>query len=380
MGDKVQWRFYIMFKVLKKSKKSKARLGVLTTAHGRVSTPFFMPIATKAAIKSLTAAEVKNLGAEIILSNTYHNYLRPGVGVIKKLGGLHQFMQTDLPILTDSGGYQVFSLSNLRQITGDRVRFRSYLDGAYHTLDPKKVIDIQVALGSDIMMVLDECVELPSAKKKALLALERTSRWAQLAYDYKNKLNKRSAKIKKQLLFGIVQGGDYQYLRLRSARELTAINFQGYAIGGLAVGEPTKTMYEVLDYTVPELPENKPRYLMGVGYPENIIEAVKRGIDMFDCVIPTREARHGKLYVASSQLLVPSGRVKYKTIQITRGQFKADKTPINQGTLKNYSRAYLHHLFRSEDPLALRLATINNLEFYLGLMKHIRQLIKQNRL
>lgn len=383
-----------MFKLIKKSKKSQARLGVLDTAHGPINTPFFMPIATKAAVKSLTAAEVKNLGAEIILSNTYHNYLRPGLTVIKKIGGLHNFMRTDLPILTDSGGYQVFSLSNLREIIGDSVRFRSYLDGgAYHTLDPKKVIDIQVAFGADIMMVLDECVELPTTKKKALLALERTSRWAKIAYDYKNRLNKRYPKVKKQLLFGIVQGGDYKDLRLRSVQELTAIKFDGYAIGGLAVGEPVPTMYEVLDYTVPELPENKPRYLMGVGYPENIIEAVRRGIDMFDCVIPTREARHGKLYFwntpsnsplergragLASVLPLPRGgkRRGYQTIQITRGQFKADKTPINQGSLKNYSRAYLHHLFKSEDPLALRLATINNLEFYLDLLAVIRKAIK----
>ncbi|PWB38507.1 MAG: tRNA guanosine(34) transglycosylase Tgt [Parcubacteria group bacterium] len=385
-----------MFKILKKSKKSKARLGVLTTAHGRVDTPFFMPIATKGAVKSLTSGELKKLGAQIILSNTYHNYIRPGVEVFKKFGGLHNFMQTDLPILTDSGGYQVFSLSNLRKIIGDSVRFRSYLDGAYHTLDPKKVIDIQVVLGSDIMMVLDECVELPTTRAKALRAVERTSRWAQLAFDYKNKLNKKSTKIKKQLLFGIVQGGDYRDLRLRSAQELTSIPFDGYAVGGLAVGEPNETMYKVLDYTVPELPENKPRYLMGVGYPENIIESVKRGIDMFDCVIPTREARHGKLYNFSSSQdrgsksrSLTRGKFSsrqaransfYETIQITRGKFKADKTPINQGSLKNYSRAYLHHLFKSEDPLALRLATINNLEFYLQLMKEIGVAIKTEKL
>lgn len=381
-----------MFKILKKSKKNKARLGVLKTAHGLINTPFFMPIATKAAVKGLLASEIKDLGAEIILSNTYHNYLRPGVEVLKKFGGLHNFMQTNLPILTDSGGYQVFSLSDLRQVKENSVRFRSHLDGSYHTLDPHKVIDIQVALGSDIMMVLDECVELPTTKKKAEEAVVRTSRWAQMAWEYKNKLNKKSAKIKKQLLFGIVQGGDFEDLRLKSVKDLLAIgkNFSakggpasgwdGYAVGGLAVGESNETMYQVLDYTVPALPENKARYLMGVGYPENIIEAVKRGIDMFDCVIPTREARHGKLYLAFSKNLITSGKVKYKTIQITNAKFKADKTPVNSTSLKKYSRAYLHHLFKSEDPLALRLATINNVEFYLNLMKEIRQAIKKGKL
>ncbi len=362
-----------MFKLVKQSKQSKARLGALKTAHGSINTPFFMPIATKAAVKSLTAEEVTDLGAQIILSNTYHNYLRPGVESIKKLGGLHKFMNTDLPILTDSGGYQVFSLSDLNKIKGDSVTFRSHLDGgANHILTPQKVIDIQVALGTDIMMVLDECIALPSSKKKVEQALIRTTRWAKLAKDYKTKLNKNS-KIKKQLLFGIVQGGDNKALRLRSTKEITDLKFDGYAIGGLAVGEPVKTMYKVLDYTIPELPDNKPRYLMGVGYPENIIEAVKRGIDMFDCVIPTREARHGKLYISK-------GKFKYDTIQITRGKFKNDKSPINKTSLKNYSKAYLHHLFKSEDPLALRLATINNLEFYLKLMKSIREEIKKDKL
>lgn len=342
-------------------------MGVLATAHGRIDTPFFMPIATKAAIKTLTSTEIKNLGAQIILSNTYHNYLQPGVEVIKKFGGLHKFMDIDLPILTDSGGYQVFSLKNLRKIKGDNIEFKSHLDGSKHILNPKKVIDIQRALGSDIMMVLDECVGLPSSRQKVIEALERTTRWAKIALDYKNKL-----KIKKQLLFGIVQGGDYQDLRLRSAQEIISLNFDGYAVGGLAVGEPAKTMYQVLDYTVPELPEDKPRYLMGVGYPDNILAAVKRGIDMFDCVIPTREARHGRIFIRTKRDL--SGKF-YKTINIRNSQFKNSKVKLG-----NYSLGYIHHLFKTQEMLGLRLATLNNLEFYLSLMQDIRQDIKSGKI
>lgn len=366
-----------MFKLNKTSKKSKARLGVLSTAHGSIETPFFMPIATKAAIKALTVDEVKNLGAQIILSNTYHNMLKPGLDIIKKHGDLHDFMDTDLPILTDSGGYQVFSLSKLRKIKGSNIEFQSHIDGSRHILNPKKVIDIQVALGSDIMMVLDECVGLPCKKEEALLALERTSTWAKTAREYKKSLDKKSKKVKKQLVFGIVQGADFKDLRIRSARELVAMNFDGYAVGGLAVGEPAKVMYKVLDYTVPELPEKKARYLMGVGYPENILEAVKRGIDMFDCVIPTREARHGKLYIRTKKDL--NGKF-YQTINITNAKFAKDVKSINNTNLKNYSRSYLHHLFKTQEPLALRLATLNNLEFYLTLMKDIRLSIKNNKI
>ncbi|MBU1202425.1 tRNA guanosine(34) transglycosylase Tgt [Patescibacteria group bacterium] len=387
-----------MFKLLKKSKKSKARLGVLKTSRGEINTPFFMPIATKAAVKSMEAKEIKNLGAQIILSNTYHNLLRPGLEVIKKIGSLHKFMDNSLPILTDSGGYQVFSLAKLRKIKGDNIEFQSHIDGKKYILNPKKVIDIQVALGSDIMMVLDECVGLPSSRKEALLALERTSRWANIAIDYKKSLDKKSKQIKKQLIFGIVQGADFKDLRLRSAQELVAMNFDGYAVGGLAVGEPTSTMYKVLDYTVDQLPENKPRYLMGVGYPENIVEAVRRGIDMFDCVIPTREARHGKLYIrkgplpviarnkvtkqSKSSRLLRSARNDnssswYETININNAKFAKDTKAISS-YLKNYSKSYLHHLFKTKEPLALRLATINNLKFYLDLMEDIRVSIKKD--
>lgn len=366
-----------MFKLLKTSKKSLARLATLDTMHGQVSSPFFMPIATKAAIKSLTVEDVKGMGAEIILSNTYHNYLKPGVKILQKFGGLHNFMQSDLPILTDSGGYQVFSLAKLRTIKGDNIEFQSHLDGSKHILNPKKVIDIQVALNSDIMMVLDECIGLPAKREDAIKALERTTRWAEMAFKYKQQLNKKSAKIKKQLIFGIVQGADFQDLRLRSASELTKFDFSGFAIGGLAVGETNDVMYKVLQYTTPALPANKPRYLMGVGYPENILEAVKLGVDMFDCVIPTREARHGKLYLPLSKTILTKGKLKYQTIQITNSKFFADKKAINQTNLKNYSLSYLHHLFKTQEPLALKLATLNNLKFYLDLMKEIRAAIKK---
>ena len=366
-----------MFELSKKSKSSKARLGTLRTYSGKIDTPFFMPIATKAAIKSMEASEVKDLGAQIILSNTYHNLLRPGMEIVKKFDGLHKFMDTDLPILTDSGGYQVFSLAKLRKIKGDNISFQSHIDGKTYILNPKKVIDIQVALGSDIMMVLDECVGLPSSRKDALQALERTSRWAQMSIDYKKKLHTKNKKVKKQLVFGIVQGADFKDLRLRSASELVDMKFDGYAVGGLAVGEPAKTMYEVLAYTVPELPEDKPRYLMGVGYPENIVEAVKRGIDMFDCVIPTREARHGKLYLRKK---AGFGKGFYETINISNAKFAKSKKPINDTNLKNYSLAYLQHLFKTGEPLGIRLATMNNLKFYLDLMKDIRIAIKNNKI
>lgn len=372
-----------MFILKQKSKKSKARLGVLKTSRGEIHTPFFMPIATKAAIKSLEAKEVKELGAAIILSNTYHNLLKPGLEVIKKFNGLHKFMDNDLPILTDSGGYQVFSLAKFRKIKGNNIEFQSHIDGSRHILNPKKVIDIQVALGSDIMMVLDECVGLPTTKTKASEAVQRTTKWAQLAIDYKNKLDEKiSAKggsppgRKKQLIFGIVQGADFKDLRLRSAQELVAMNFDGYAVGGLAVGESAQTMYQVLDYTIPVLPADKTRYLMGVGYPENIIEAVKRGVDAFDCVIPTREARHGKLYIWNGQPDVTKKNF-YKTINITNAKFAKDKNSINNINLKNYSKAYLHHLFKTQESLGLRLATLNNLKFYLDMMKYIRQAIKK---
>jgi queuine tRNA-ribosyltransferase len=279
--------------------------------------------------------------------------------------------------LTDSGGYQVFSLSNLRKIKGDQVEFQSHIDGSKHILNPKKVIDIQIVLNSDIMMILDECIGLPAKRQDAIKALERTTRWAEIAFDYKNKLNKKSKIIKKQLIFGIVQGADFKDLRHQSAAELMKFDFDGFAIGGLAVGEPNKVMYKVLDYTTPVLPSDKPRYLMGVGYPENIIEAVKRGVDMFDCVIPTREARHGKLYIRTGKI---GNRKFYETINITNAKFAKDKTLLAKGRFGRYSLAYMHHLFKTQEPLGLRLASLNNLAFYMDLMADIRAAIKAGKL
>ncbi|HLD28497.1 MAG TPA: tRNA guanosine(34) transglycosylase Tgt [Patescibacteria group bacterium] len=382
-----------MYKLLRKSKISQARLGTLKTVHGQIQTPFFMPIATKAAVKNLTTDEMRALGAQIILSNTYHLYLQPGMKVMKKAGGLHKLMDWDGPILTDSGGFQVFSLSKIRKILPSGVEFKSHLDGSRHLLTPKKVLEIQQIIGSDIALVLDVCPGSKDSKQKVAEAVEITTKWARQAYDAKRKTHNT-----KQLLFAIIQGGIYKDLRLKSLGELVDLNFDGYAIGGLAVGESNQDMYRVLDYLTPIMPENKPRYLMGVGTPDNIFEAVKRGVDMFDCVIPTREARHGRLYVITSlrgsikvmkqsrgnttgsPRSLRSLGMTYKTMNITNAKFKNDQSPINNTNLKQYSKAYLHHLFKTKEPLAMRLATLNNLEFYLTLMSRIRQQIKVGKL
>ena len=365
------------FTLSRKSKKSKARLSTLKLAHGKVSTPFFMPIATKGAVKTLSIDEVQELKPEILLSNTYHLYLQPGLDLLKKFGGLHKFMNWDKPILTDSGGFQVFSLSKIRKVKEDGVEFQSHLDGSKHLLTPEKVVDIQKIIGSDIMMVLDQCIDSTSDYTATNKAMEITTRWATRARKYFLK-----KKIKDQLQFGIVQGALFEDLRKQSALELSKLNFDGYAIGGLAVGETNDEMYKVLDYIVDELPADKPRYLMGVGKPENIVEAVKRGVDMFDCVIPTREARHGRLYIWKNQNL--NSKNFYQTINISNEKFKADKTAINKDSkipaLRSYTRGYLSHLFKTQEPLALKLATLNNVEFYLELMRKIRTEIGNGKL
>jgi queuine tRNA-ribosyltransferase len=355
------------FKLIKKSKKSQARLGKLKTAHGVLTTPFFMPIATKAAVKNLTTTEIKELGSPILLSNTYHLYLTPGLEVMKAAGGLHKFMDWPGAILTDSGGFQVFSLSKIRKILPGGVEFRSHLDGSKHLLTPKKVLEIQKIIGSDIAMVLDVCPPSTASHEKVAEAVATTTKWARMA---EKEIKKQRSS---QLHFAIIQGGVYQDLRLQSLHELTKLDFDGYAVGGLAVGETNEEMYQVLDYLTPEMPIDKPRYLMGVGTPENIIEAVRRGVDMFDCVIPTREARHGRLYCRKGTALA------YETINITNSKFKNDFSPINNSNLKRYSKAYLHHLFKTGEPLAMRLATLNNLDFYLRLMESLRTAIKAGR-
>jgi len=367
-----------MFKVLKQDKLTRARRGQLKTRKGVIETPFFMPIATKGGVKSITIEDIEKLNPGILLSNTYHLMLRPGEKEIKKLGGLHKFMNWDKPILTDSGGFQVFSLAKIRKLNNEGVIFKSHLDGAEYKLTPEDSIRIQMAIGSDIMMVLDECVELPAKRDYLEKSIELTSYWAKQCKEYHEK---KSNKKNKALLFGIVQGGLEKDLRKKSADDLMAIGFDGYAVGGLAVGETETEMLGALKYVDELLPKDKPRYLMGVGYPHQIVEAVKNGIDMFDCVIPTREARHGRLYVWQKRTGLLRTKTKfYDTINVKAQKFQFDKKPINKDSqfleLRNHTRAYLRQLFVNEDQTAQRLVTLNNLEFYLDLMKQIRSEIK----
>ena len=341
-----------------KKKDGPARTGCIHTTRGNVNTPAFIPIGTNATVKAMNQDELRELGAEIILSNTYHLYLRPGHEIIKKLGGLHKFMNWHGPILTDSGGFQVFSLSPLRKINGDGVTFKSHLDGSTHFITPETVMEIQGALGSDIAMVFDECTPYPVSREYSLNSLELTTKWAKRCLQVKNH---------KQALFGIVQGSVYNDLRKQSAEQLIEMNFDGYALGGLSVGEPKELMYETVNYTTPLLPHEKPRYLMGIGDLLDVIEAVSVGIDMFDCVMPTRNARNGTLFTSK-------GRVSIK-----REEFKADPAPLDPDcrcyTCKNYSKAYLRHLFMNREILSMRLNTLHNLHFYLEFFKKMRNAI-----
>jgi len=343
-----------------KDKESKARFGYFETIHGRVETPIFMPVGTVGSVKTVTPDELKDIGAQIILGNTYHLHLRPGDDVVKYFGGLHKFINWDRPILTDSGGFQVFSLSELKDINEEGVTFRSHLDGRKIFLTPEKSIEIQSNLGSDIMMVLDECVPYPCEKDYVKKSIELTRKWA---------IRCKNAKINSwQALFGIVQGGVYKELRRLSAEQIVEIGFDGYAIGGLSVGEENILMYDITDFTTDFLPENRPRYLMGVGTPEDILECVERGIDMFDCVMPTRNARNGLLFTS------------YGKLHIKRQEWKLSDKPIDPNcncyTCRNFSRGYLRHLYKAGEILALRLNTIHNLHFYISLVKEIRNAIK----
>ncbi len=290
------------FELLKECKRTGARAGILHTPHGDIETPIFMPVGTQATVKTMSPEELKEIGAQIILSNTYHLYLRPGHELVKKAGGLHQFMNWDKPILTDSGGFQVFSLGDLRTITDEGVLFRSHLDGSKHLFTPEKVMEIENALGADIIMAFDECSPYPSTFQEAERAVKRTTDWAKRCKESHNNEN--------QALFGIIQGNVYKELRERSAKEIIDLDFPGYGIGGLSVGESAEIMYEVLDYTTPLMPKHKPRYLMGVGAPENIVEGIKRGVDMFDCVLPTRIARNGTVMTSFGKLVVKNAAYK----------------------------------------------------------------------
>lgn len=384
-----------------KNTKNKARRCQLKTAHGVIETPFFMPIATKGAVKTMSSSDVKKLGAQILLSNTYHLLLRPGLDAMRELGGLHRFMNWDGPILTDSGGYQVFSLSKMNKTTEDGVTFQSHIDGARVNLTPELSMQMQTAIGSDIIMQLDDVAAGDSTRERYEEAMERSLRWARRCKDSFQRGDmsilspgRRTVAVvpcdnidMPPRLFGIVQGGTHEDLREKSARGLIEIGFDGYAIGGLSVGEKREDTYRIVKQVCEILPQDKPRYFMGGGMPEEIVAYVQMGVDMFDCVLPTRNARHGTLFVWNqnpseidfgSRGLQP-GSTFYGTLRITKEQYRLDQSPIDPHcdceTCKTTSRAYLRHLFGVQELLALRLATIHNLNFYLTLMKHLREWI-----
>ena len=352
------------FEIIKKDSCSKARLGKIETDHGSFTTPAFLPVGTQGSVKSLTPEELVEMGVEAILGNTYHLYLRPGHETIYRLGGLHAFTHWERPILTDSGGFQIFSLGSLRKVSEEGVTFQSHLDGSSHFLTPEKVMEIQRLLGTDIAMVLDECVPYPSPYDYVKASMEQTGRWA-----------KRCLQVKREgdpALFAIIQGGVYRDLREKSAQTSVEMGFQGYAIGGLSVGEPKSIMTDVLEWTTPLLPENTPRYLMGVGTPEDMIQAVILGVDFFDCVLPTRNARNGTLFTSSGK------------ISIKQAQYAEDPGPVDETcacyTCRHYSRAYLRHLYLSKEILSSRLNTVHNLYYYINLFRKMKEAIQEDRL
>src|SRR6056297_1482291 len=347
------------FELKDKDTDSLARRGKITTYHGEIETPIFMPVGTQATVKAMTSDELKDIDAEIILGNTYHLYLRPGHELIEEAGGLHEFMNWDRPILTDSGGFQVFSLSDLREIKEEGVYFQSHIDGSKHFISPEKSIEIQNALGSDIVMAFDECPPEPGNYEYVNNSLQRTVRWA--------KRSKAAMNNEKQSLFGIIQGGIFKDLREQSVKKMTDIGFPGYAIGGLSVGEAKEDMLETLEFTVPLMPEDKPRYLMGVGTPQDLIEGVMRGIDMFDCVMPTRIARHGSIYTSKGRLTIRNAKYKEDS-----GSLDPE---CNCYVCKNYKRSYIRHLLKRNEILGVRLTTYHNLYFFINLMNDIKEAI-----
>jgi queuine tRNA-ribosyltransferase len=348
------------FTVIKKSTENQGRLGVLNTFHSRIETPIFMPVGTQGTVKAMTVRDLSEIGFQLILGNSYHLYLRPGVDIVAAAGGLHQFTNWSGSMLTDSGGFQVFSLAKLNKVTEEGVSFRSHIDGSPHLFTPEKVVEIEMGLGADIAMVFDVCLPYPSEYRTAREAMERTTRWAERC---------RKAHCREdQVLFGIVQGVAYQDLREASARSLVELDFPGYAIGGLSVGEPKSLMYEVLEYTAPLLPENKPRYLMGVGSPDTLWEGVERGIDMFDCVFPTRIARNGTA-------LTSQGRVIVRDARYAREMIPLDPN-CGCPVCASYTRAYLRHLFKAGEILGAHLVTYHNLYFLKRVMDDIREGLK----
>ncbi|MFH1077896.1 MAG: tRNA guanosine(34) transglycosylase Tgt [Patescibacteria group bacterium] len=374
-----------MFKLNATSAVSSARLGVLQTPHGDLATPFFMPIATKASVKTLSTFDIERLGSPILLSNTYHLYLRPGTDVLARVGGLHRFMSWDGALLTDSGGYQVFSLAKMRKITEEGATFASHIDGSRHLLTPESSIDIQQVIGSDIVMVLDECTPPDSSVEYLKDSVDRTTRWARRSKEA-FEAGREASNNKGAQLFGIVQGGTDDALRSAHAADLVGIGFDGYAIGGLSVGEPFEEALRVVSTLHQALPADTPRYFMGGAKPHEIVEYVRRGVDMFDCVLPTRNARHGQLFrFLHGDVSKPDF---YETIQITNERYKDDDRPLCDAStddpvtleLSRYSFAYLRHLFTVEEVLGQRLATLVNLRFYLELMTRIREAIRDGRL
>ncbi|MBE6938370.1 MAG: tRNA guanosine(34) transglycosylase Tgt [Ruminococcaceae bacterium] len=360
-----------MFKLL--TTDGRARRGEYTTAHGTVQTPVFMNVGTAAAIKGgLSATDLENIGCQVELSNTYHLHLRPGHEVVRSLGGLHKFMRWDRPILTDSGGFQVFSLSTLRKITEEGVNFASHIDGHRIFMGPEESMQIQSALGSDIAMAFDECVANPSPREYVERSYQRTTRWLVRCRDELERLNRLpNAVTPTQVLWGINQGGIFPDLRVAHMKEIARLELPGYAIGGLAVGESTETMYEIIDAVEPHMPPDRPRYLMGVGTPGNIIEAVWRGVDFFDCVLPARNARHGHLYTKNGR------------INLNNKKYETDSTPVDPEcgcpVCQKYSKGYLRHLLKADEVLGLRLCVAHNLWFYNDLMAQIRLAIEEGR-
>lgn len=358
--------YAVKYELIKKCKQSGARLGILHTPHGSFETPMFMPVGTQGSVKGVSPDELKEMGAGIILGNTYHLYMRPGHKLVEKAGGLHKFISWDRGILTDSGGFQVFSLRSLRsKITEEGVTFSSHIDGSKHFFSPESATDIQNSLGSDIMMAFDECTPYPSDYDYAKKSMERTSRWAERCL-------KAHKNPQRQALFGIVQGSMYEDLRKQSAKDLVSMDFPGYAIGGLSVGEPGEIMYRILEATTPELPENKARYLMGVGSPDYLIEGAIRGIDMFDCVLPTRIGRNGTVLTYNGKIIVRDAK------------YAEDFRPIDENcgcyACRNFSRAYIRHLIKAGEIFGLRLTSIHNIYFLLDLMKQIRNAIINDNL
>ena len=355
----------ITYELLHIDKNSGARRGVVHTPHGDIQTPVFMPVGTQATVKAMTPEELKEIEAQIILSNTYHLYLRPGNKLVKEVGGLHEFMRWDRPILTDSGGFQVFSLGPLRNITEEGVEFKSYLDGSKHFLSPENVMEIENDLGADIMMAFDECCPYPSTYEYTKNSMERTTRWAE-------RCKKAHTRQGEQGLFGIIQGGFYKDLRKKSAEDLIKLDFPGYAIGGISVGEPKEEFLDILRYTAPLMPENKPRYLMGVGSPDYLIEAALAGIDMCDCVLPTRIARNGTAMTWQGKKV------------IRNASYARDFTTLDEEcdcyACKNYTKAYIHHLIKNKEILGVRLLSIHNLRFLTKLMERVRIEIENDNL